>query len=183
MRGYLPLLFILFPALELWVLILVGTEIGALATVGLVILSFVIGIFLLRLRGLHIARTMQAELAASRLPSGQIADAFCLMLAGWLFLFPGFVSDILALALIMPGMRHLLFSLVGNKMRAHGFQGQTVRSTATGTSGPVRWTCVTFGNEPPQRPGTPRAHLQDDAVIIDCEPDEATRSDPPDKSR
>ncbi len=183
MRRYLPLLFILFPALELWVLILVGSEIGALATIGLVILSSVVGISILRLRGLHIARTMQAELAAGRLPSGQIADTFCLMIAGWLFLFPGFVSDVLALILIIPGMRHLLLSFALNRMRAHGFQGQTVHVAAPDGSGPVTWTCTTFGGDSQQRPGNSRTELHGNAVVIDCEAEDVTPGDTPDKSR
>lgn len=177
MRRFLPWFVLLFPALELWVLIQVGKEIGALATVGLVIVSIFIGLALIRLRGWHIARTMQAELAAGRLPSGQIADTFCLMIAGCLFLFPGFVSDVLAVLLLIPGIRHLLLSLFVSRLRSQGFQSQTVQfeSTADG-SGPVTWTCATYGSSS-SRPEAEQPHLHGNAVVIDCEPEVITRDD------
>ena len=177
MRRFLPWLILLFPALELWVLIQVGKEIGALATVGLVFLSCIVGITLLRLRGVHIARTMQMELAAGRIPSNPIIDTFCLMAAGCLFLFPGFVSDVIAVLLIIPGVRHLLLSLFVTKMRSQGFQGQTMHFASSSVdasdgSGPVTWTCTTFGTgpQPPLGPSAER-ELRGNAVVIDCEPE------------
>ena len=182
MRRFLPWIILLFPALELWVLIQVGKEIGALATVALVILSCLAGIFLLRLRGMHIARTLQTELAAGRLPSNPIIDTFCLMVAGWLFLFPGFISDGIAVLLIIPGVRQLLFSLFVAKMRSKGFQGQTVHfeSSSGGTTGPVTWTCTTFGtgSAEPSRHVTGQ-ELRGNAVVIDCEPEVITTDDEP----
>lgn len=177
MLRFIPWLILLFPALELWVLIQVGKEIGALATVALVILSALVGLALLRLRGIHIARTMHAELAAGRLPSGQIADTFCLMIAGWLFVFPGFVSDILAVLLIIPGVRHILLSLAVAKMRSQGFQSQTVQfESSPGASGPATWTCTTYGTVSPD-PGKDPRELRGNAVVIDCEPEVITRDE------
>ena len=181
MRRFLPWFVLLFPALELWVLIQVGKEIGALATVGLVIVSVFVGFGLLRLRGVQIARTMQAELAAGRLPSGQIIDTFCLMIAGWLFIFPGFVSDALALLLIVPGVRQLLLSLAVSKLRAQGFQSQSMQfESSSDGSGPVTWTCTTYGStSPPPPPLRDAGHSEPrgNAVVIDCEPEPGTRDD------
>lgn len=178
MSRFLPCLLLLFPALELWVLIQVGREIGALATVGLVICSIFIGLWLLRLRGLHIARTMQAELAAGKMPSGQIIDTFCLMIAGCLFIFPGFVSDALALLLIIPGFRHILLSFAAAKLRARGFQSQTVHfESSSGEEGPVTWTCTTYGGSAPPPHGREKPERRGNAVVIDCEPEVITRDE------
>lgn len=175
MARFLPWLILIFPALELWVLIQVGKEIGALATVGLVIVSVFIGLTLLRLRSMHIVRAMQAELAAGRVPSGQIIDSFCLMAAGCLFLFPGLVSDALAVLLIIPGMRHVLFALSASAMRTRGFQAQTVHFSSTADqSGHTTWTCATYSNVPPQD-NPPRGGMRGNAVVIDCEPERVTR--------
>jgi Protein affecting phage T7 exclusion by the F plasmid len=179
MRRYLPLFVLLFPALELWLLIKVGEVIGALATIGLVIAAVFVGFSLLRLRGMQIARTMQAELAAGRMPSNQIIDTFCLMIAGCLFIFPGFASDILAVLLIIPLFRTLLLSLTVSKLRHQGFQAQTVHfSSSNDDSGPVTWTCSTYSTSTnTEQP--PRA-LRGNAVVIDCEPEVITT--PPDNS-
>lgn len=180
MGAFILLMFLFFPALELWVLIQVGKEIGALATVALVILSAVAGLFILRLRGLSVARTIQSDLAAGRLPANPLVDAFCLMAAGWLFVFPGFVSDAIALLLIIPGVRHILLTLFAAIMKKRGFASQTVHfESSSGDSG-VTWTCATFG-------GTEHAETRDphekrgNALIIDCEPEEpADRNKRPD---
>ena len=169
MRRFLPLIILLFPALELWLLIQVGKEIGALATVGLVIVAVFAGFSLLRLRGIHIARTMQAELAAGRAPSNQIVDTFCLMIAGCLFIFPGFASDILAVLLIIPAFRTLLLSLFVSRLRQKGFQSQTVHfASSENESGPVAWTCTTYDSSAEHKR---QDHaLRGNAVVIDCEP-------------
>ena len=172
MRRFLPWFILLFPAFELWLLIQVGKEIGALATIGLLVCSTMAGLFLLRMRGLQIARNMQAELAAGRIPGNPIIDTFCLMAAGWLFIFPGFASDAIAVLLLIPAVRRLLLSLFVSRMRAQGFQGFQGRamhfeSTDNGEGG--SWTCTTFGASGmgPSSPGDPRGN----AVIIDCEPE------------
>lgn len=164
MRRFIPWFILLFPALELWVLIQVGKEVGALATVGLVIISMFIGLWLLRLRGMHIAKSMQAELASGRIPSTPIVDTFCLMVAGWLFVFPGFVSDILAVLLIIPFVRQALFALLASRLKAHGFQAQTMHFESQDGGGGASWTYTTFGGD-----ATERNEQRGNAVIIDCE--------------
>ena len=126
MHRFIPWLILLFPALELWVLIKVGKEVGALATVALVILAMFVGLWLLRLRSARIAKNMQMELASGHIPSTPIVDTFCLMIAGWLFVFPGFVSDILAVLLLIPFVRKALFALLAAKLKTYGFQAQTM---------------------------------------------------------
>lgn len=177
MGALIPLMFLFFPALELWVLIQVGKEIGALATVALVFLSVIVGMFLLRIRGLSIARTMQADLAAGRLPANPLVDAFCLMIAGWLFIFPGFVSDVMALLLIIPGVRHLLLALFASRMKKRGFAAQTVHfnsaANSSGDSG-TTWTCTTFGGTTPGNADP--YEKRGNALIIDCEPEEGDKN-------
>lgn len=189
MRRMLPLLILLFPALELWVLILVGKEIGALAAIALVALSTVAGLVLLRLRGLHIARGMQAELASGRIPSNPIADTFCLMAAGCLFLFPGFVSDALAVLLLIPFVRRALLAVFFSSLKAQGFQAQTVRFDASGHGGGTTWTCSTFEagssgafSREPREWGESR-EPRGAAVVIDCEPETARGGEEKDAPR
>lgn len=176
MRRFLPWLILLFPALELWLLIQVGTAIGALATIGLLIVSMFVGLTLLKLRGLAIGRTMQAELAAGRMPSNQIIDTFCLMIAGCLFIFPGFISDAIAVLLIIPGVRHILLSLFVSTLRSRGFQAQTMHFESSDGSGPVTWTCTTYGTES-TRNEPDRHELHGNAVVIDCDPEVTSSND------
>ncbi|CAK7046991.1 MAG: hypothetical protein DELT_00869 [Desulfovibrio sp.] len=170
MGALIPLMFLFFPALELWVLIQVGKEIGALTTVALVFLSIIVGLFLLRLRGLSVARTMRADLSAGRLPANPLVDAFCLMIAGWLFIFPGFVSDAIALLLIIPGIRHILLALFAAWMKKRGFETQTVHFNSSAGDSGTTWTCTTYGNGTAPSQSTNAHPKRPSSVIIDCEP-------------
>ena len=174
MLRFLPLLLLLFPALELWVMIRVGTRIGALNTVILVFLSIVIGLALLRLRGVQVAKNMRAELSEGRIPSNPLVDTFCIMVAGCLFIFPGFISDVIALLLIIPGVRYLLLALAVRKMKSQGFQSQTVHfRTSSDGSGPVTWTSATYGTNSTNGDDrySPDLERRGNTVVIDCEPE------------
>ena len=164
MHRFIPWLILLFPALELWVLIKVGKEVGALATVALVILAMFVGLWLLRLRSARIAKNMQMELASGHIPSTPIVDTFCLMIAGWLFVFPGFVSDILAVLLLIPFVRKALFALLAAKLKTYGFQAQTMHFESQSGTGGASWTYTNFGGS-----GAQQHEPRGNAVIIDCE--------------
>jgi UPF0716 family protein affecting phage T7 exclusion len=117
---------------------------------------------------------MRAELAAERIPSNSIIDTFCLMAAGCLFIFPGFISDALAILLLIPGLRHILLARAVTTMRSQGFQSQNVHFEASASNaGPVSWTCATFSSAPAAEPMRPE--LRGNAVVIDCEAEDITR--------
>jgi UPF0716 protein FxsA len=160
---YGTFLFFLFPALELWVLIRVGGRIGALATVGLVVLSTMAGLSLLRLRGARILARFQEGAAQGRIPPNPVFDTLCLMAAGWLFVFPGFVSDLIALALLFPVTRQALVALLRRLMLARGFQAAVHTQEARHDGeGHVTWTCATVRDP---SGGDARGRQ----VVIDCE--------------
>lgn len=178
-----PLAFILFPALELYVLILVGSEIGALATIGLVFLSMMAGLALLKARGAHLLARFQEGAAQGRIPPNPVFDTLCLMAAGWLFIFPGFVSDAIALALLLPVTRQGLVYLLKRFMASHGFAGTVHTQTAYRDSeGNVTWTCTTVNDPPPQSGRLSGGYAGEGRrnpgqVIIDCDVEETSPED------
>jgi UPF0716 protein FxsA len=106
----MPILLILVAAtvIELTVLIAVGHAIGVLATIGLLILSSLIGGILLRREG---ARTLAAFIEAIRSrrpPHHELLDGMMIVAAGVLIVLPGFVSDALGLLLLLPPIRALV---------------------------------------------------------------------------
>jgi UPF0716 protein FxsA len=103
--ALLVLLFIVVPIAELYVLIQVGQEIGALDTIGLLILVTVVGAWLVKRTGLSVLGRLQDSLAARRPPTNELIDGFVLLFAGLLFLVPGFISDALAILLLLPPTR------------------------------------------------------------------------------
>ena len=104
----LLLMFILVPILEMWLLITVGREIGALPTIGLVLLTAVVGLALLRRQGLSTVLRAQQKMQAGELPAREMVEGIFLAVGGALLLTPGFFTDALGFACLIPGLRQLL---------------------------------------------------------------------------
>ena len=103
-----PLLVILFigvPFAELYVLIQVGHAIGVLNTLGLLLLVSIVGAWLAKREGIGVIRRMQAALNAGRVPGTEIVDGFLILLAAALMLTPGFLTDVVAIFLLLPPVR------------------------------------------------------------------------------
>ncbi len=107
MSPFALLLFLLVavPLAELWLLIEVGSRIGALTTVALVVLTAVLGAGLLRWQGLETLRRAQAALAQGVPPAVELVEGALLVLAGAFLLTPGFMTDAAGFALLVPGLR------------------------------------------------------------------------------
>jgi UPF0716 protein FxsA len=103
--GTLLLLFLVVPLAEIYLLIQAGGVIGALNTVALVVLTAVVGAWLLRLQGLATLRRVQQSLERSELPETALVEGVLLLLAGALLLTPGFITDAVGFALLVPTVR------------------------------------------------------------------------------
>ncbi len=104
----LPLLVALFigvPFAEIYVLLQVGHAIGVVNTLGLLILISVVGAWLAKREGLGVLRRMQRSVDSGRVPGTELVDGFLILLAGALMLTPGFLTDILAILLLLPPVR------------------------------------------------------------------------------
>lgn len=107
------LILILLPFLELAVFARIGEEIGIWNALGLTFLSGILGLLILRYQGLHTFLTLRAAVDRGETPLREIFDGFCLFSAGILLLLPGFVTDIMGLALLLPVCRGLLHHGLG----------------------------------------------------------------------
>ena len=105
MLALLVVLFIGIPFAEIYVLLQVGHAIGILNTLALLILVSVVGAWLAKREGLGVLRRMQAALHAGRVPGTELIDGFLVLLAAALMLTPGFLTDIMAILLLLPPVR------------------------------------------------------------------------------
>ena len=111
-RSFVPLLFLIFivvPLVEMFVLIKVGSVIGAVPTIALVCLTAAVGIALIRHQGLSTLVKAQQKMQSGQLPAQEMLDGICLAMGGAMLLTPGFVTDSFGFALLIPGIRHHLF--------------------------------------------------------------------------
>jgi len=109
----LPLVLILLaPLLEIASFIIVGRAIGVLATLGLVVLSAMIGLALLRFQGAGILRRLQTEAQRGVDPGQELVHAALLVVAAFLLIVPGFFGDIVGLLLFIPFVRNMAWRLI-----------------------------------------------------------------------
>lgn len=109
----LLLLFIGLPMVEIYVLIQVGHQIGALWTIVLLIAVAALGSALLRLQGLATLANVRAALARGELPTEAILEGLVLLVAGVLMVTPGFVTDIAGLLCLLPPLRRAIARALG----------------------------------------------------------------------
>jgi UPF0716 protein FxsA len=112
MFRILVLLLIVVPAIELWGLISVGKLIGGWTTVGLVILTGIVGAWLAKRQGLQVLRLMQLQLSRGQMPTDAILDGVLVLIGGVLLLSPGFVTDTIGFLLLIPYTRMILRHLL-----------------------------------------------------------------------
>lgn len=106
MESLMPLLlFVAVPIIEMWILIQVGGEIGALPTIGLVVLTAMIGLSLLKRQGLSTLMSARAKMDQGRIPAGELVSGVMLAVGGALLLTPGFVTDVVGFLLLIPATR------------------------------------------------------------------------------
>lgn len=120
MRLFFFLLFIAVPLAELAILIKVGEVIGVLPTVLLVILTAVIGVWLLKRQGIAALSRARQSLEAGKFPVESVADAACLLVAGAFLLTPGLLTDTAGFLLLIPVLRHSLARWLFEKIVANG---------------------------------------------------------------
>lgn len=109
MRAFM-FLFLLFPLVELVVLIKVGGAIGALSTILLLVCSAMLGIVLMRIAGVTTAWRAREKLSRGEMPDQEVIEGLLIAVAGGLFLLPGFISDVIALFCLIPFTRRLMVS-------------------------------------------------------------------------
>ncbi len=124
------LLFLLTPVIEIAVLIEVGSVIGTLQTILLIVATAVFGTVLLRHQGIGVLRRTQASLNQGEMPVAEVFEGVCLLAAGALLLTPGFITDIVGFLLLVPGLRSLLGRALLQRLLA---RGQFTMSNAPGT--------------------------------------------------
>lgn len=102
MGLFLAFLFIAVPVAEIYVIIQVGQLIGVAPTIALMLLSAVVGAYLLRSQGRQAWRRFNETMAQRRVPAREVFDGAMIIFGGALLLTPGFLTDILGITLLLP---------------------------------------------------------------------------------
>lgn len=117
MLGLLFLAFLVVPFLELFVILKVGGAIGALNTIGLLVLVSAVGAWLVKREGLGVLRRAQARIRAGGVPGTEVIDGVLILFAGALLLTPGFLTDAVGVLLLVPPARAGIRATATNRLR------------------------------------------------------------------
>ncbi len=112
MALLLIVLFIVVPIAELYVIIQVGEAIGLWPTLALLLADALLGAFLLKHQGRGAWRRFNEALAQRRFPGKEVADGVLIVIGGTLLLAPGFLTDIVAIFLLVPPTRAIVRGLL-----------------------------------------------------------------------
>ncbi|MBX9714775.1 MAG: membrane protein FxsA [Pseudomonadaceae bacterium] len=137
MRAFL-FLFLLFPLIELAVLIQVGSAIGVLPTLFLVIATAVLGSVLLRVAGIATAWRAREKLARGELPEQEVLEGLLIAVGGGLLLLPGFISDVFGVLCLIPFTRRLLVGKVRRRVAEQALRQRAFADDLQPRSGPTR---------------------------------------------
>jgi len=99
------ILFIFIPLIEIYLLIAIGSEIGALLTIALILFTAGLGVILLRQQGFITLTKIRQSLDQGELPAVTMLEGLMLLIAGVLLLTPGFFTDAIGFICLVPSIR------------------------------------------------------------------------------
>ena len=122
------LIFVCIPALEIYLIIKIGGQVGALNTVALIFLTAIIGLYFAKYQGLQTLRSGVVNLYQNKIPFYEIITGASIALAAFLLIVPGFFTDFIGLLLLIPTTRKILinFALKKKTKNDNNAQNKTI---------------------------------------------------------
>ena len=114
MFAQLLFLFVVVPVVELYMLIRLGTLIGAMPTLGIVIITGIVGAALAKQQGFAVLRRIQTEMGSMQMPGDAMFDGVLVLIGGILLMTPGILTDIAGFLLLIPFSRDMLKFYIKN---------------------------------------------------------------------
>ena len=124
---WLFLLFVIVPIIEIMLFIKLGGILGLWNTLGIIVLTAIVGTFLVKTQGLAILSEIQANLSQLKNPIESLAHGALILVAGLLLLTPGFFTDAIGFSLLAPKIRSFLYLWLQKKIKLKAFSSHDVR--------------------------------------------------------
>ncbi len=109
------LIIILIPVIEIYLLIKIGSQIGAITTILLIISTAVVGIYYAKYEGLNTIKSGFIQLSKNETPAYEVLSGAAIALAALLLITPGFITDLIGFFLIFPVSRKFIFNKIAKK--------------------------------------------------------------------
>ena len=102
---------ILIPAIEIYLLIKIGSQIGAITTILLIFSTAIVGVYYAKYEGLNTLKSGFAQLSKNETPTYEVISGAAIAFAALLLIIPGFMTDLIGFFLIFPLTRKIVFSV------------------------------------------------------------------------
>ena len=112
------LAFTLIPLVEIYLLIKLGQNFGAITSILLVIFTWILGAYLAKMEGLRTLFRLQETLREGGIPGEELLDALLIALAGLVLITPGFITDAVGFLLLVPFTRMLVKNWLKERLKA-----------------------------------------------------------------
>ena len=109
------LIIILVPVIEIYLLIKIGSQVGAITTIFLIFTTAIIGVYYAKYEGINTLKSGFAQLSKNETPAYEVISGAAIAFAALLLIMPGFATDILGFLLIFPVSRRLIFNKFSKK--------------------------------------------------------------------
>ena len=106
---------IIVPVIEIYLLIKIGSQVGAITTIFLIFATAIIGVYYAKYEGLNTLKSGFAQLSKSETPAYEVISGAAIAFAALLLIIPGFATDVLGFLLIFPLSRKLIFNRFSKK--------------------------------------------------------------------
>jgi len=126
------LLFIAMPIIEIFLLIKIGSSIGALLTIAIVIVTAVLGTWMLRAQGMSTLNKARRRMSGGEVPAFEMMEGMALGIGGALLLTPGFVTDAIGFACLIPFTRRLMVGALSKRVSVGSVVGGFGASVSPG---------------------------------------------------
>ncbi len=111
------LLIILIPVIEIYLLIKIGSQIGAMTTILLIFVTAITGVYYAKYEGLNTLKSGFLQLSKNETPAYEVISGAAIAFAALLLIIPGFVTDMLGFLIIFPITRKLIFKKISKKFK------------------------------------------------------------------
>ena len=112
------LLFVFIPIIEIAIFITVGSNFGIINTIAIILITALVGIFLVKKQGFHLLHNAQKNLSQGIMPTEEIKGGIFLLISGLLLITPGFFTDCFGFAVFLKPVQNFIGLRAGNYFKS-----------------------------------------------------------------
>tara|TARA_Y100001935_G_scaffold176651_1_gene146150 strand:+ start:333 stop:761 length:429 start_codon:yes stop_codon:yes gene_type:complete len=113
---------ILIPIVEIYLLIKIGSQIGAMSTILLIFTTAIVGVYYAKYEGLNTLKSGFIQLSKNEVPTYEVLSGAAIAFAALLLIVPGFITDVLGFLIIFPITRKIIFTRIIKKQESNKTQ-------------------------------------------------------------